>query len=75
MDDIIEAIYVRQKLLKGLKDSEDGRVYSHEEAKALAQYYISEGKALHDLFCDWIWDFFTKIAEKNGEETYFAHVL
>lgn len=35
MDDIIEAIYIRQKIQKGLKDSEDGLVYSHEEAKCI----------------------------------------
>ena len=33
MEDIIEAIYVRQKIEKGLKDSKEGRLYSHEEAK------------------------------------------
>lgn len=39
----------------------------YDEAKALAGYFIPEGKALHDLFCDWIWDIFTKISEKQGE--------
>ena len=33
MEDIIEAIYVRQKIMKGLKDSDEGRVYTNEEAK------------------------------------------
>ena len=33
MEDIMEAIYVRKKIEKGLKDSEEGRLYSHEEAK------------------------------------------
>ena len=33
MEDIIEAIYVRQKIEKGLKDSEEGKLFSHEEAK------------------------------------------
>ena len=33
MEDIIEAIYVRQKIEKGLKDSEEGRLFTHEEAK------------------------------------------
>ena len=33
MEDIIEAIYVRQKIEKGLKDSEEGKLYTHEEAK------------------------------------------
>ena len=33
MEDIIEAIYVRQKIEKGLKDSEEGRLFTHQEAK------------------------------------------
>jgi len=33
MEDIMEAIYVRQKIEKGLKDSKEGRLYTHEEAK------------------------------------------
>jgi predicted transcriptional regulator len=33
MEDIIEAIYVRKKIEKGLKDSEEGRLFTHEEAK------------------------------------------
>jgi len=32
-EDIMEAIYVRQKIEKGLKDSEMGRTITHEEAK------------------------------------------
>ena len=32
---------------------DDGRL---EEAKELARYIIPEGKGLHDLFCDWIYD-------------------
>ena len=40
MDDIIEAIYVRQKILKGLRDSEEGRVYSHEEAKEILKKWL-----------------------------------
>ena len=39
-----------------------------EDAKRLARYTIPEGKALHDLFCDWLWDLFTNIAERHGEE-------
>ena len=39
----------------------------YDEARALAEYFIPEGKALHDLFCDWIWDLLTKTAEKQGE--------
>lgn len=33
MEDIIEAIYVRQKIEKGLKNSEEGKLFTHEEAK------------------------------------------
>jgi hypothetical protein len=43
----------------------------YEEAKALALYMIPEGKALHDLYCDWIWDIFTKTAETQGEEAVY----
>jgi len=35
MEDIIEAIYVRQKIEKGLRDSEEGILYTHEEAREL----------------------------------------
>ncbi|MBI1198680.1 MAG: hypothetical protein GC203_12515 [Phenylobacterium sp.] len=37
------------------------------EAKQLARYVVTEGKALHDLFCDWIWNLFTEIARRQGE--------
>ena len=40
MEDIIEAIYVRQKIDKGLKDSEEGRVYTNEEAKELLKKWL-----------------------------------
>ena len=33
MEEIIEAIYVRQKIQKGLEDSDEGRLFTHEEAK------------------------------------------
>lgn len=32
-DDIMYELYVRQKIEQGLKDIEEGRVVSHEEAK------------------------------------------
>lgn len=41
------------------------------DAKALARYIIPEGKALHDLYCDWIWDILTKTAENQGEEAVY----
>lgn len=43
----------------------------YEEAKALAQYFIPEGKSLHDLYCDWIWDLLTKTAKHHGEEAVY----
>jgi hypothetical protein len=39
-----------------------------DDAKRLAQYTITEGKSLHDLFCDWIWDMQTQIAKRFGED-------
>lgn len=50
------------------KAIDDGR---YEEAKALARYMIPEGKALHDLFCDWIWDLLTKTAATEGEDAVY----
>jgi hypothetical protein len=38
-----------------------------EDAKALARYIIPEGKVLHDLMCDWVWDLLTQIAKRQGE--------
>jgi hypothetical protein len=43
-----------------------------DEAKALAHYTVPEGKALHDLFCDWLWDLFTRIAERHGEDELYT---
>lgn len=39
-----------------------------EEAKALARYMVPEGKGLHDLFCDWVWNLLSFIAERHGED-------
>ena len=39
-DDIMYELYVKQKIEEGLKDAEEGRVVSHEEAK-------------RDLFGNW----------------------
>jgi hypothetical protein len=39
-----------------------------DEAKALAAYPLEEGKSLHDLMCDWVWDLLTRIAERHGEQ-------
>ena len=40
MEDIIEAIYARKKIEKGLKDSEEGNLYTHEEAKELLKKWL-----------------------------------
>ena len=45
---------------------DEGRL---EDAKALARYTLDEGRALHALFCDWIWDLLTRVAKESGEET------
>lgn len=42
-----------------------------DNARALAAYVLPEGKALHDLYCDWIWDILTKTAEAQGEEAVY----
>lgn len=44
---------------------------SLQEAKDLARYMIPEGKALHDLFCDWIWDLFTQVGREYGDEAVY----
>jgi len=51
-----------------VKAIDDGR---YEEAKTLAHYFTSEGKGIHDTFCDWIWDILTKTAENYGEEAVY----
>ena len=40
MEDIIKAIYVRQKIEKGLKDSEEEKIYTHEAAKELLKKWL-----------------------------------
>jgi hypothetical protein len=56
----------QDKILEALDDGRDG------DARDLIAYMIPEGKALHDLFCDWLWDVFTKIADRHGEEEMHA---
>ena len=48
---------------------DEGRL---EEAKALIRYMIPEGKALHDLMCDWVWDLLTQIAKRQGEQEMYV---
>jgi hypothetical protein len=44
---------------------DEGRL---DDAKRLAGYMVTEGKSLHDLFCDWVWDMQTQIAKRWGED-------
>ncbi|MEM4406283.1 MAG: hypothetical protein QXS68_04485 [Candidatus Methanomethylicaceae archaeon] len=44
---------------------ENGRM---QDAAELLEYLGMEGKSLHDLYCDWIWDMLTKVAQVYGEE-------
>ena len=41
----------------------------YDDAKALARYTLDEGRALHALFCDWVWDLLTRVANESGEDT------
>ena len=43
----------------------------YDTARALAEYIVPEGKGLHDLFCDWIWDMLSKTGELHGEEAVY----
>ncbi len=43
-----------------------------DEAKALNDYSVGEGKSLHDLFCDWIWNLLTYLADQHGEEEVYC---
>jgi hypothetical protein len=44
---------------------DEGRL---EEAKLLARYMVPENKALHDFFCDLIWNILSEVANRHGEE-------
>lgn len=39
----------------------------YDDAKELATYTLDEGRALHALFCDWVWDLLTRTAKEAGE--------
>lgn len=58
-------ISTQRKLDEAIDDGRTG------DAKRLSQYTIDEGKGLHDLFCDWIWDLLTQVAKRSGEEAMF----
>ena len=40
IDDIMENLYVEQKILKGQKQLKNGQCYKHEEAKELIQEWL-----------------------------------
>ena len=60
VDDL--GIPTQTKLFEAL---DAGRI---DEARELAAYLEPENKPLHDLFCDWLWDVFSQIAKRHGEE-------
>lgn len=68
---------IRQGDLKSLGESTVGLICreidagNYEKAKSLAQYFITESKGLHDLYCDWCYDILDKIARKYGEEAMY----
>ena len=39
LEDIMEFLYVRQKILKGQKQLENGQFYTHEEAKEIMKQW------------------------------------
>lgn len=44
----------------------------YEEAKQLTRTAHDEFKSLHDLYCDWMWDMLSKIAERFGEAEVYS---
>jgi predicted transcriptional regulator len=40
LDEIIETLIIREKIKKGIKDIEEGRYYSHEEAKKILEEWL-----------------------------------
>jgi hypothetical protein len=40
LEDIMESLYVKQKILKGQKQLESGQFYSHEEAKGIMKEWL-----------------------------------
>jgi len=44
LEDIIEVLYIRQRIEKGLKDSKEGNLYTHEEAKERLEKWLKLNK-------------------------------
>lgn len=40
LEDIMESLYVKQKILKGQKQLESGQFYTHEEAKEILSEWL-----------------------------------
>lgn len=40
LEDIMESLYVKQKILKGQRQLEAGQFYTHEEAKELMKEWL-----------------------------------
>jgi predicted transcriptional regulator len=40
LEDIMEHLYVKQKILKGQKELETGQFYTHEEAKKIMEEWL-----------------------------------
>jgi predicted transcriptional regulator len=40
LEDIMESLYVKQKILKGQKQIEEGQFYTHEEAKEIMKEWL-----------------------------------
>lgn len=40
LEDIMEHLYVKQKILKGQKELESGQFYTHEEAKEMMKEWL-----------------------------------
>ncbi len=40
LEDIMESLYVRQKILKGQNQLETGHFYTHEEAKEIMKQWL-----------------------------------
>lgn len=40
LEDIMETLYVKQKILKGQKQLEAGQFYTHEEAKEILKEWL-----------------------------------
>lgn len=40
LEDIMETLYVKQKILKGQKQLEAGQFYTHEEAKEIMREWL-----------------------------------